>query len=756
MPSSTLASLLAVFLILSTTVAATTLGTHAQEQQGSADGTGEDKKILFGCTLYVPQYFCSPILNDFGSFAMLGDFEKVASATRQPDFVKAKDGMGIYMNNHALESLRVNDTAAYHAAAFSINVSFRANNSDPEFGNQFANLITYRNGIYRNDPHTAGWEIDFMPGNDTSKKVVRFSVFNSNGDEIHPEDVSVPADRFVDVTGTFDGSTVKLFVDGSLASQTPFVGNYTASPGDGVSMKFAGDAYCSCYLPAVTIDDIQFYNYPIADSEVAKTVSVMKKGDTPKTAGQNAVPVGHWMFEGNLADSSPAGNNAFLNTMIASMVFAPDGRLFYTEKNSGNIRIMKDGVVQDKPFAKIPNIYVDWEQGLLGITLDSKFGQNHHVYVYHNYKDPSSGSIFSRVLRFTDANGTGTEVKTLIDKIPASKGFHTGGALAFNNADDKLYITVGDAISRYQAQNISSPNGKVLRITRDGTIPEDNPFPGSPVFTYGHRNMYGIAFDNQGNGIVTEPGASLYDEVNYLKAGENYGWPTLQLPDTAPEIFTNNTSIKPIRSYWQTSNPTQAIYYDDDVYPELKDRFVFGTYRGDLYAFQVDKAKGNLVEELRIKTAIYPSLEVVAVAVSPTGELYFGAYDIMKLKSIDESSKVAVAHTVSVNSTGNVQVPAIEYNQYAKTISINFMADGSTAQLSAKIPDLMMADGAGNSSAGKIKNVTLQYSGDNGSAQQLPPHDIKTSHAANSTVVQVQINPSTPPADAKLRLLLQY
>lgn len=745
-----LVSLLAAFLLLSSVVA-NLAGAYAQTPTGAA----EEKKTLFGCTLYVPQYFCSPILNDFESYAMLADFEKVASATRQPDFVRAKDGQGILMNNHALESMRVNDSAAYHADRFSIHVSFMANNSDPEFGNQFANLITYRNGIYKNDPHTAGWEVDFMPGNGTSKKVVRFSVYNGNGDEIHPADVTVPADRFVDLTGTFDGSTVKIFVDGALASQTRFAGNYTASPGEGVSMKFAGDAYCSCYLPAVTIGDIQYYNYAIADTKVRNTTDAYAQGANAPQAGEGA-PAGHWMFEGDLKDSSSNQNGAFLNTMIASMAFSPDGRLFFTEKNSGNIRIMKDDVIEDRPFASIPNVYVDWEQGLLGITLDGKFAQNHFVYVYHNYKDPS-GKIFSRVLRMTDVNGTGTETKTLIDRIPASQGFHTGGALAFNKADDKLYITVGDAISRYQAQNISSPNGKVLRINRDGGIPADNPFPGSSVFTFGHRNMYGIAFDNQGDGIVTEPGSTLYDEVNYLQSGGNYGWPTLQLPDMAPESF-NNTSIKPLRSYWQSSNPTQAVYYGGDAYPQLKDRFVFGAYRGDLYAFKIDKNTKTLVEELRIKTAVYPSLEVVAVAVSPDGELYFGAYDIMKLKSVDESSKVAVAYTVSVNSTANLQVSAIDYNQYAKTMAITFeKADGSGGRLSASIPNAMLTgEAGGNSSAGTIKNATLNYA--NNSAQ-VPVHEIQTSRAGNHTTVHLEINPTKNASESTpdiFRLLLQY
>ena len=113
---------------------------------------------------------------------------------------------------------------------------------------------------------------------------------------------------------------------------------------------------------------------------------------------------------------------------------------------------------------------------------------------------------------------------------------HAGGALAMG-PDNKLYITVGDATQHELAQSVSVEVGKVLRINRDGSIPPDNPFPNSPVYTLGHRNMFGIAFDDKQNiGIVTENGDVLYDEVNLLQKGGNYGFPTLQPPNLSPEL----------------------------------------------------------------------------------------------------------------------------------------------------------------------------------------------------------------------------
>ena len=127
-----------------------------------------------------------------------------------------------------------------------------------------------------------------------------------------------------------------------------------------------------------------------------------------------------------------------------------------------------------------------------------------------------------------------TQELVLLDKIPGSpEGEYAGGALGFG-LDDKLYITSGFANFYDLPQNKSSLLGKVLRINRDGTIPSDNPFPNSPVYTLGHRNIFGLAFDKNGTGVVTENGEAHYDEINILKKGGNYGFPNTQPPSRSP------------------------------------------------------------------------------------------------------------------------------------------------------------------------------------------------------------------------------
>ena len=144
----------------------------------------------------------------------------------------------------------------------------------------------------------------------------------------------------------------------------------------------------------------------------------------------------------------------------------------------------------------------------------------------------------------------------------------------------------------------SVPLGKVLRINRDGSLPHDNPFPNSPVYTLGHRNIYGIAFDKKdGIGIIAENGDAFYDEINLIMKGGNYGYPTFQPPNFPPELANSTLSILPLRSYWRTPAPTQTIFYEGGKFMVLKDRFLFGAFDGNIYELTFDKKNKNIIED---------------------------------------------------------------------------------------------------------------------------------------------------------------
>ena len=489
--------------------------------------------------------------------------------------------------------------------------------------------------------------------------------------------------------GTFDGNLVKLYKDGFLFDTVGYNGEYIPDPK--LPITIGSGAYCSsCNRWAGIIGDLRIYNKTLSDDEI-KTLSANSSLEldgtlSNKTSGSGLDPVGHWPFNGNLEDISGMDNHGIVLTPLSSMAFTPDGRLFYNEKNTGEMRVMKDNKTLPKPFATMADVYVDWEQGLLGVAIDPKYKENHFVYAYYTTIDEQSKAPINRVVRFTDNNNTGTNLRVLLDNIPASRGFHSGGALAFG-PDDKLYITVGDATQHEYAQDPSITIGKTLRINRDGTIPEDNPYPNSPIFTLGHRNTYGIAFDwGTGTGILTENGDQIYDEVNLIKKGGNYGFPLYQPANTPPELSTSSESLMPLRSYFQTIAPTQAIYYMGDKYPYLNGKFLFGTYTGSIYALTIQNVGTNkqLLEEDHIRLRIVPFDPVNSLAQSPSGDIYFGGFNIYKLDTIGVADKRQDTFPVVVTTSPGVELNDVQGSNDADYLIANLNINNNTVTNSSQ------------------------------------------------------------------------
>ena len=277
-----------------------------------------------------------------------------------------------------------------------------------------------------------------------------------------------------------------------------------------------------------------------------------------------------------------------LNIPIA-LGFASDGRIFYNERNTGSIRIIENGTVLTNPFITLPGTDSSGERGLLGLALDPGFPLVPYVYAYQTFMNTTSGTTYNRILRIL-ASGNMSVSYSEILRLPPLSGAtnHNGGVIAFG-PDKMLYAVVGENANIALAQDPLSPMGKVLRMNTDGTPPSDNPFYGNAswnpyVYTYGHRNMFGLAFHPvTGRPYVTENGPACNDEVNLLPnligSRRNFGWGVSQTCATPPPApnNTNQDGPNPVLPIWwwpSTICPTNAAIYGGPYFP---------AFRGDLF-----------------------------------------------------------------------------------------------------------------------------------------------------------------------------
>jgi len=298
-----------------------------------------------------------------------------------------------------------------------------------------------------------------------------------------------------------------------------------------------------------------------------------------------------------------------------SIVWTPDGTIFFTERG-GNLRVIQDGIVLEKPVLSLE--VGGSEGGLLGIALDPNYSENHYIYLY--YTDSDFLETKNKVVRYVESSLILSEDKVLIENIPGGP-YHDGGRIKFG-PDGKLYITTGDAGNGKLSQDKSSVAGKILRINSDGSIPEDNPISGSPIYSYGHRNPQGLDWDESGTLVASEHGPSggggvrAHDEINVIVPGANYGWPDIIGSETMEGRVTPL-----MNSGDETWAPSGADFYDGDKIPQWTGKFFVATLRGShLHMFDLDLEKNKVISDQKLFTGDFGRLRDVTTG--PDGYLY--------------------------------------------------------------------------------------------------------------------------------------
>ncbi len=287
------------------------------------------------------------------------------------------------------------------------------------------------------------------------------------------------------------------------------------------------------------------------------------------------------------------------------IAFLPEGGILVTERTGHLIEIRKDGTKHE---IAVEGVKRGGESGLLGITLHPDFSRNRLLYLYMSTL-VSGGETQNRVERYRYTDGVLVHDMSIITGIPGAI-YHDGGRMEFG-PDGLLYITTGDATRSHIAQDKNSLGGKILRLKDDGSIPGNNPF-GTAIYSYGHRNPQGLVWDGAGNLWETEHGrsgvTSGMDEINVIRMGANYGWPTIEGDETAPGMVS--PALQSGAS--DTWAPASAAY--------LKGSLFFGGLRGEAL-YEAVLRGGNSVSELKTHLkGVYGRIRTVRVG--PDGMLY--------------------------------------------------------------------------------------------------------------------------------------
>ncbi|HEX6474160.1 MAG TPA: PQQ-dependent sugar dehydrogenase [Candidatus Limnocylindria bacterium] len=313
-------------------------------------------------------------------------------------------------------------------------------------------------------------------------------------------------------------------------------------------------------------------------------------------------------------------------TIPWDVAFGPSGQMFVTER-PGRVRVYATGRPGAALLATttIPNVRALGEAGLMGIALDHNFASNRFAYLCVSRQ--VSGTWRNQVIKYHVDGGWKLDFdRYIIRNGMRANTIHNGCAVE-EGPDGKLWITMGDANHPMDAQNPNRLNGKVLRVNRNGTVPADNPvWPGhsgpTVVYSIGHRNPQGISFEPITNRVfAAEHGPDRDDEINWIRAGRNYGWPCVT-GNNHPNLSCSGTFTRPA---WSSEGPTLAtsgaVFVTDPNWESWnRDLFVATLKESDLRRFTVNADTAKATMRSTLFNGRWGRLR--AATLGPGGKLY--------------------------------------------------------------------------------------------------------------------------------------
>lgn len=358
------------------------------------------------------------------------------------------------------------------------------------------------------------------------------------------------------------------------------------------------------------------------------------------------------------------------------LVYGPDNHIWFTQKN-GYICRMEPASGKIDTLYNETNTRIQGEGGMLGLVLHPQFATQPYVYVAYNYID---ASVYKqRLVRYTynSASNILQPPSIIFDNINAAN-IHNGCRLLI--IDNYLYVTTGDAAATSNSQNISSLNGKVLRIGLDGSIPADNPITGSALWSWGHRNAQGLVYAN-GKLYESEHGANSDDEINIIEKGRNYGWPTVQgYCNTPAEITfcTDSNVAEPIEAWTPTLAVCGMDYYDHPMFPQLQKSLIMATLKDTtLYQLKLNGVNDDISTVNKISLVKYKRLRDLCI--SPDGRIYVSTSNSPSSGAGSKIDKIIEIYDPTYNGIQQYENEIVSiFPNPAKDIIIIKMKSGTT------------------------------------------------------------------------------
>ncbi len=309
-----------------------------------------------------------------------------------------------------------------------------------------------------------------------------------------------------------------------------------------------------------------------------------------------------------------------------ALAFAPDGRLFYTEKNTGNVRVITvDGERLPDPVITLDTSGVA-ERGMFGIAFDPDYAENGHIWVAHISAPTARDLPENRIIRFTETDNVGTDAEVMFaTPLTNNALIHHGGNLHFDE-DGYLYYSIGDNEIAAHSQDLTTPQGAIHRfeVTDGGlTTPADNPITDSTIYAYGLRNSFDFAFDPGSRRIyATENGQHCDDEINLILPGFQYGaGANYECGATSPDSDPM-TYLPPLLTWEPTIAPTGILVYDHEAIPDWQGDIFFCTWNeAQIVRAILDESRTQIIETQALD--IGDATCRIDIALGPEGGLYF-------------------------------------------------------------------------------------------------------------------------------------